>query len=102
MAQETVGSEGTYGRGYSLPLTVAVSDVKPGDIVEVKVKCQANEKGSMRLYAGVLDETIFRAAYDALNASTLELTQFENTYVEGTIQCDRDGILYTSIPQNGG
>ena len=36
-----------------------------------------------------------------LNASTLELTEFESTYVEGTIDCNRDGLLYTSIPQNG-
>ena len=36
-----------------------------------------------------------------LNASTLELTKFENTYVAGVIDCDRDGLLYTSIPQNG-
>jgi uncharacterized membrane protein YfhO len=36
-----------------------------------------------------------------LNASTLELTTFRNTLVEGTIDCDRDGLLYTSIPQDG-
>ena len=36
-----------------------------------------------------------------LRASTLELTQFSNTRVEGTILCNRDGLLYASIPQNG-
>ena len=36
-----------------------------------------------------------------LSASTLELTSFSNTLVEGTIDCDRDGYLYTSIPQSG-
>ena len=34
-------------------------------------------------------------------ASPLELTTFRNTLVEGTIVCDRDGLLYASIPQNG-
>ena len=43
----------------------------------------------------------FWQGYDILNASTLELTSFSNTKVEGTIHCDRDGLLYTSIPQNG-
>ena len=33
--------------------------------------------------------------------STLQLTTFEDTLVEGTINCNRDGLLYTSIPQNG-
>ena len=36
-----------------------------------------------------------------LNASTLNLTSFRQTRVEGTIRCDRDGLLYTSVPQNG-
>ena len=31
----------------------------------------------------------------------MELIDFENTFVEGIINCDRDGLLYTSIPQNG-
>ena len=31
----------------------------------------------------------------------MELTKFKSTYLEGTITCDRDGLLYTSIPQNG-
>ena len=29
------------------------------------------------------------------------MTDFSNTRVAGTINCDRDGLLYTSIPQNG-
>ena len=55
----------------------------------------------MTLSAAILNETGFRKCYDILNASTLELTKFTNTKVEGTIECDRDGLLYTSIPQNG-
>jgi uncharacterized membrane protein YfhO len=31
----------------------------------------------------------------------MELTQFSNTCVAGTINCDLDGVLYTSIPQDG-
>ena len=55
----------------------------------------------MTISAAVLDEEQFAACYDRLNASTLELTKFSNTEVEGVIQCNRNGLLYTSIPQNG-
>ena len=34
------------------------------------------------------------------NASQL-YTTFKNTFVEGTINCNRNGVLYTSIPQDG-
>ncbi|MGC8001451.1 YfhO family protein, partial [Salmonella enterica] len=57
--------------------------------------------GTINLCAAVLDEDVFRQCFDVLNASTLEIQTFENTYIEGSITCDRNGILYTSIPQDG-
>jgi uncharacterized membrane protein YfhO len=51
--------------------------------------------------AAILSQERFQACYDALAASTLELNEFTNTRVSGTISCNRDGLLYTSIPQNG-
>ncbi len=89
-----------YSETYSLPQMLAVSEVKPGDVVDIKLSCKANESGSVSITAAILNDKIFRSGYDVLNASTLELTHFSNTSVEGVIQCDRDGVLYTSIPQN--
>ena len=48
-----------------------------------------------------MDEALFRQGYAVLAASTLELDTFRNTHVSGTINCNRDGVLYTSIPQDG-
>ncbi len=90
-----------FSDSYSLPQMVAVCDVAVGDVIEIKLTCKANESGSMNISAAIVDDKVFRKGYDILNTSTLELTKFKNTYVEGTIQCDRDGVLYTSIPQNG-
>jgi len=90
-----------YYETYSLTQMIAVSNVKPGDIVEVTMYCDANESGFHEVTAAVLDDALFRRCYNILNSSTLELTEFSDTYVEGTIQCNRDGLLYTSIPQDG-
>ena len=90
-----------YAETYSVPQMLAVGDVRPGDTVEIHLICRGNEKGSMRIRAGLLDQGQFQRAYDILSASTLELTEFHNTSIEGTINCDRKGILYTSIPQDG-
>ena len=90
-----------YTENYSLPQMLAVSDVMEGDIINVRFYCDANKQGSISAMAAVLDPELFWQAYDKLSASTLELTTFENTFVEGTIDCNRNGLLYTSIPQNG-
>ncbi len=93
--------EKLYSESLSLPQTLTASQVVPGDIIEVRVTCKANESSSMTIRAALLDEEVFRAGYDILAASTLDLTAFSNTRIEGIIHCDRDGLLYTSIPQNG-
>ena len=90
-----------YSESLSLPQSMAVSQVNPGDYVEIKITCKANEKGNITIRGALLDDGVFRAGYEILAASTLELTDFSNTEIKGTIDCDRDGLLYTSVPQNG-
>ena len=90
-----------FTESISLPQTIAVGQVAPGDLIEVRVTCTANTSNYISIQAALLDDTVFRRGYDVLSASTLKLTEFSNTVVEGVIHCNRDGLLYTSIPQNG-
>ncbi len=91
-----------FREGYSLPQSMAVCNVQPGDTVQVVIECTPNmENTSISLKAAILNEGLFRRGYDVLNASTLTLTEFSSTYLSGTISCNRRGLLYTSIPQDG-
>ncbi len=90
-----------YRETISLPQMLAVGDMQAGDTVEVRVLCDQGESSTMTVTAAQLRSDLFRWGYDILSASTLELTSFRQTRVEGTIECDRDGLMYTSVPQNG-
>ena len=90
-----------FSESVSLPQSIAISNVKSGDVVELRITCAANETNSINVRAALLDDEIFRRGYEILAASTLELTSFSNTKVAGTISCDRDGLMYTSIPYDG-
>ncbi len=90
-----------YNETYSVPQSLSVCQVVPGDIIEVHLTCKADERGTLRLQCGVLNQETFWKGYDVLNASTLTLTEFSNTKVQSNITCNRNGVLYTSIPQNG-
>jgi uncharacterized membrane protein YfhO len=90
-----------YSETYSLPQMISVCQVMPGDVIDIRFTCKKGESGTINVSACLLDEDLFRQAYEVLNASTLELTTFSSTFVEGTIDCNRDGLLYTSIPQDG-
>ena len=90
-----------YSETISLPQMIAVGDLHAGDLLDIRIVCKDGENSNMTVHAAVMDNDLFQAGYEILSASTLELTSFENTFVEGTISCNRDGLLYTSIPQNG-
>ena len=90
-----------YSESYSLPQMIAVAQLVPGDVVEIRFTCNANESGTINVNACILDQQIFQQAYDVLAASTMEITEFTTTRVEGTIEANRDGLMYTSIPQDG-
>lgn len=91
-----------FDESYSLPQILGVANVQPGDTVEVRITCAANlPSTSVSISGAVLDDDVFRAGYEILNASTLELTDFSTDRIIGTISCNRDGLLYTSVPQDG-
>ena len=90
-----------YSDTISLSQMASVCEVNPGDLIWLEFDCGADESATIDVQAGTLNADVFRKGYAALAASTLELTHFSNTKVEGTVSCNRDGLLYTSIPDNG-
>ncbi len=90
-----------YSETLSLPQQIAACDVSAGDVITVRLSCKSGESGTMIVEGAILDAGVFRSGQRLLNESVLELTSFRNTLVEGTIHCNRDGLLYTSIPQDG-
>ena len=90
-----------YRESISLPQMIAVGDVQTGDRIDIKIMCDSGEKSTMHVTAAILNHDLFWQGYSILNESTLELTTFENTLVEGYVLCERSGLLYASIPQNG-
>ncbi len=86
----------------SLPQMLAIAQVKEGDEVIVEIICPngvtEDSPGVINIRAALLNDEVFTQGYEVLAASTLDLTRFSNTEVAGSINCNRDGLLYTSIP----
>ena len=96
-----LNGEKLYSESLSLPQMIAASNVEVGDVVRVELKCKSGEDGRTTVKAAILNGSYFRTGVEILSRSTLNLTTYESTHVAGTIECDRDGLLYTSIPQDG-
>ena len=91
-----------YSESLSLTQMVAACDAVAGDEIQVQLTCKQGEDGRMTIRGGILDDSLFRQGVDQLKGSTLELTEFTSTQISGTIDCPREGLLYTSIPTDGG
>ena len=90
-----------FSQDISLEQMFSVCEVNPGDLIWVEFDIEEDENATLDVQAGILDPEVFRKGYDVLSASTLQLTKFTNTQVRGIVKCNRDGLLYTSIPHMG-
>ncbi len=94
-----------FKESISVPQIVAVSTVQPGDTVDIEITCatdvSAEDPSVVNVRAAMLNDSVFQQGYEILSASKLDLTTFSEELVEGTINCNRDGLMYTSIPYNG-
>lgn len=102
---EIQDSEGnaTYNKTYSdmsHPHTLDLGTIHPGETVYVNPN--DDDVKSLQLYAYAFDFDTFVSVYDELSTQRLNLEQFEDTYVKGSITADYDGLLYTSIPYDDG
>ncbi|MBQ8355584.1 MAG: YfhO family protein [Oscillospiraceae bacterium] len=97
-----LNGEKLYSESLSLTQMIAACDVIPGDVIEIDLTCKQGEDGRMTIRAAILDDALFRRGVEKLSESTLELTEFDTTYLCGTVDAAKDGLLYTSIPQDGG
>lgn len=85
-------------------------DTNDGYIVDLGV-CEANEtifvdipikssssSGIVEFYAYSLDLDAFKAGYEKLADGGLNITDFQDTQIVGTLTADKDEVVYTSIP----
>ena len=71
------------------------------ETLSVTVPFEANS-GSMKLRVYTLNEEIFEKGYNKLSETVLNVSTFEDTYIEGRFTAKSNCILYTSIPYDQG
>lgn len=83
-------------RGYFLELGKVIA----GETVTLESKDEANT--SLQAEVWRFNPEGLKAAYEVMNRYPIKLTVWTDTQLEGTIQADRDGVMFTSIPYDKG
>jgi uncharacterized membrane protein YfhO len=78
---------------------VSLGSAEPGSSIQVTTK---DDVDSIHFYVYRYQEALFKAVYNELSKQPFVIDTYEDTYVKGSIQVEKDGILYTSIPYENG
>ena len=95
--------------GYSSQTPVSTDNQYVFDLgtrekdVPVRLELPVNDaSGNAEVFAVKQNDKVFREAYKVLSQNTMDVTTFEDTFVEGTVTVGEGQMLYTSINYDEG
>lgn len=90
----------TKQQGFIAPIGKCNAGVKAtvsADISDENVK-----NGSLRVYVYCLNKAVLEMGYEKLKSSCVQVDEFSDTRISGSVNVLKDGICYFSIPQDNG
>ncbi|MBQ8514930.1 MAG: YfhO family protein [Ruminococcus sp.] len=90
----------TRQQGFIAPIGTCEAGVKAS--VSASVTDQNTKHGSLRIYVYRLNMDVLDRAYEQLLSGSIQLEEFSDTSLSGTVKARADGLCYFSIPQEKG
>ena len=90
--------EAVLDETIGLPQIFSAGSFKAGDKCEITFRLSAGDSGNLEVTAGVVDDSLFRSGIEKLSRGAMEITEFTDTRITASVQADKLGVLYTSIP----
>lgn len=90
----------TKQQGFIAPIGTCEAGVKTSvcaDVTDSSVK-----RGSVRIYVYKLNTDVLEMGYELLSSGGIQLQEFSDNSLEGTVTAFEDGVCYFSIPQEKG
>lgn len=84
------------------PYIMAIGHFNKGDKISISGDLEAGASGSAKVYVNKLNSDVFDRGYDALDDNVMTTTHLSGSKMEGTINAEKDGLFYTSVPYESG
>lgn len=81
---------------------VNLGTIEEGQKFRIIVDYPKGKVGDITCHVNSMDYNLWEEAYGILSDEMLEVTDFGDTYIEGTVDVDESGVLFTSIPYDKG
>jgi len=80
----------------------AVGSYDAGTVLTFRSNVEKDKSGDATMCVYRINEQAFRNGIEKLSAGGLNVTSYDDTEINGTFTAENDGVLYTSIPHDGG
>ena len=96
--------DSTVSQLIETPYILDLGYFAKGSEVTVSAECGTvdNEQGTFTVYSYTADKNVFERGYKMLKDNSLEITDYTDTRIKGSIECDRNCTIYSSIPFDDG
>lgn len=81
---------------------VNLGEMDSGTEFTVTIEYKEGKGGSVVSHVCTMDEVVWQDAYKMLSASMLDVTDYGDSYLKGTIDVQEDGVFVTSVPYEAG
>lgn len=81
---------------------VNLGEMDSGTEFTVTIEYKEGKGGSVVSYVCTMDEAVWQDAYKMLSASMLDVTDYGDSCLKGTINVQEDGVFVTSVPYEAG
>ncbi len=97
-----LNDESIFTMNVKQPFIFSIGEVKAGEKVSLYCKLAPEKSSAVRTFCYALNKDVFERGLEILGESTMKATKADDTVLEGTVDANRDGLLYTSIPYEKG
>ena len=80
----------------------AIGTYTAGEKISIISDVEKEKNGSGEIYVYQVNESAFRNAVEKLSKGGVDISSYDQTSINGKFTAENDGVLYTSIPYDGG
>lgn len=80
----------------------SIGNAQKGDTIYLDITFEDGQAGYVESYVYTMDLNEWERIYSNLNDESLNITDYNDTKIEGTVVAKKDGVLMTSIPYEKG
>lgn len=84
------------------PRLLCIGDFSAGEKITITTQINQGVTGSIYMHVAQMDEDSFLSGYSTLCDEIINISDYSDTQIKGTITAKKDGVLFTTIPYEEG